>query len=164
MIGELGAQGEARTDWQLRSVGRYANSEGHAYNRALGTAGWWYMAHEVVWEPRGVYRRFWGPLDAMEYARVQDEVFGAPRFDSLNQSIVDFADVTQFRVTVAEAEVIAANNRGGFLSNPQLRIAFVTSDAAMTELLSRITPISAYPIRVFPTTELARSWLAVPAI
>lgn len=117
------------------------------------------MSCEIVWADRGVHRRFSGRLHADEYAAVQDVVYGDARFDALRYSIIDFREVTEFIVTREQAEVLAAVTRGAFVSNPNIRGAFVTTVGWVVDLLNSTFPDAAYPLAVFATLEEAEAWV-----
>ena len=120
------------------------------------------MSHEVVWEPGGVLRHFWGVLRAAEYAHVQADAYANSRFDNLRYILVDFSEVSEFIATVAEAEEIIASTNGAYLSNPKLRVAVVTTHEKLRALLAEVNDLSAYPLRLFQTVAEAREWLSTP--
>ena len=117
------------------------------------------MGFEIRWEPRGVYRRYWGCLSAAEFADSQAVVFGDARFDDLRYAIVDFAEVTEFHSTLEEAEQLAAFNRAAALYHPAMRVAFVTTNERMVGLLRQVGAVSAYPLGVFANASDARLWV-----
>jgi hypothetical protein len=63
-------------------------------------------------------------------------------------------------VTTDQVEYLAAYNRGASISNPRLRIAYVTLDTKIIVLLKLVRAISAYALKDFSTVQAAREWAA----
>ena len=116
------------------------------------------MTCEITWEERGVYKRFSGRVSYSEYRRSQEQVLADPRTDSLRYIINDASALEGFAGTAEDAEEAAAFNYGSSLSNPLIRIAFVTRDLRLIAMIKVASVISSYPIRVFPTLAEARAW------
>ena len=118
------------------------------------------MPYELTWEERGVYKRLWGFISFPEYARSQELVLSDPRADDIRYVINDLLEVEGYTVTTKEAEYLAAFNRGSSLSNPRIRIAYVTKDAKVIFLLKAASVFSSYTVKDFPTLQDARAWVA----
>ncbi len=119
------------------------------------------MPFTLTWKDHGVYKKFTGFVSFQEYARSQEMVLGDPRTDDLRYVINDLLDVEGYSVTLHEAEYAAAFNRGASLSNPRLRIAYVTRDIKAITLLKLVSVLSSFPIKTFATIEEARAWAAL---
>lgn len=118
------------------------------------------MPHTFSWENRGVYKHFTGHVSYQEYAHSQERVISDPRADDIRYVINDFLDVTGYAVTPEEAEYLAAFNRGASLSNPYVRVAYVTTDGRIKFLIKLVSTISAFELKAFPTLAAAREWCA----
>lgn len=116
------------------------------------------MTCEITWEERGVYKRFSGFVSYGEYQRSQEQVLADPRTDSLRYIINDASEIEGFAGSAEDAEYSAAFNLGSSLSNPHIRIAFVTRDLRLIAMIKVASIVSSYPIRIFPTLAEARAW------
>ncbi len=118
------------------------------------------MTCEMTWERRGVYKRFAGFVSYEEYARSQERVLGDPRTDDLRYIINDLREMEGYSVTREQLEYLAAFNRASSYSNPEVRIAYVTTDLKIILLLKAAALVSTYPLKAFSTPEAAREWAA----
>lgn len=116
------------------------------------------MPCEITWEDKGVYKRYTGVVSYPEYRRTQEQVLADPRTDSLRYIINDASALEGFVGTTDDAEESAAFNYGTSLSNPTLRIAFVTSDFRLIAMVKVASVLSSYPLKCFATLEAARAW------
>lgn len=116
------------------------------------------MAYELQWEARGVYKRFNGHVSFPEYARSQELVLGNVRSDDIRYVSNDLLEVEGYAITTEEAEYLAAFNRGTSLSNPHLRVAYVTTDLKIALLVKLVAPLLSFELKVFPTLAAARAW------
>lgn len=123
------------------------------------------MPYSLTWEPRGVYRRYFGDVTIVERLDSFERICSDPRFDELRYCITDYLSVGHYEVTGPATQEIAALHVGPTLTNPALRIAAV---AVRPDVLAAIRDFieagfTTTPYRVFPSIELARHWLAQPA-
>ncbi len=118
------------------------------------------MAYEVVWEPRGVWRRFSGMLTPSDLVASVDEVQGDPRYDSLRYSINDFLAVENAAEIAGILDLVLAKAIGGALSNPNLVMAIVArSETVVSHAKMFLRPDFPYPVKLFPDVDAARVWL-----
>lgn len=120
------------------------------------------MPHTMNWEDHGVYKRFDGFVSYREYAHSQEEVLSNPRCDDIRFVINDLLAVEGYSLTREQAEYLAVFNRGSSLSNPKLRIAYVTTDTSIKLLIKLLSSLSALELGVFPTLDAAREWADAP--
>lgn len=120
------------------------------------------MPHEIIWEERGVHKRFSGFLSFEEFARVQEEILADPRVDTLRYIINDFLAVEGYSVTREQAEYSGAINRGTSFSNARIRVACVTTDMSVRLLIIAAALFSSLEVRTFPTLDMARAWAGAP--
>lgn len=116
------------------------------------------MPFSLSWETKGVYKHFTGHVSYQEYARSQEMVLADHRTDGISYVINDLLDMASYAITGDEAEYLAAFNRGASLSNPRIRIAYVTTDMKIKMLIKLVAVISSYEIKTFSTLAAARQW------
>lgn len=116
------------------------------------------MSYALTWEKSGVYKKFRGQISFQEYAKSQAQVLSDPRADEIRYILNDLLEMTGYTVTREEAEESAAFNRASALSNPHVRVAYVTTDVKLRLLLKLAGVFSAYEIRAFNSLDEARRW------
>ena len=116
------------------------------------------MPCEITWEEHGVYKRFSGMVSYAEYRRSQERVLADARTDSLRYIINDASAMEGFLGTTDDAEESAAFNYATSLSNPAMRIAYVTSDLRLIAMIKVASVMSSYPLKCFATLEAAHAW------
>ena len=120
------------------------------------------MPCEIIWEPRGVWRRFNGRMSAEDLLRSIEVVHGDPRFDDLRYSLNDFLDVTVSEIDPDTLVRSAAQAIGATLSNNRLVMLMVVADPVIRESVRRFTgpPLSSFRAEFFDTRDAAREWIA----
>jgi len=120
------------------------------------------MAYQNIWENEGVYSKFQGTIDAEEVHCAVDEVESDTRFDSIRYVINDFLEATEFTVTPKDISVRVAIDNAAARTNPDIRIALVTVDQIVKDLIGiyiEQMESSPYETRIFATLDEARRWL-----
>lgn len=118
------------------------------------------MAYDIVWESRGVWRRFSGTLCAQDLVASVDEVQRDSRYDELRYSINDFLDVDNMADIAGILDLVLAKAIGGAHSNPRLVMAIVgRSEAFLSHAKIFLRPDFPYPVRLFEDVASARVWL-----
>lgn len=120
------------------------------------------MAYELVWEPDGVLKRFSGTVAADEFLRSVKQVQGDSRFDDMRYIISDFSAALADKIGDDVLTELSAMHYGAYASNPNCRIAFVTTDPAFAERIRRILlspDMRSYHVEVSPSVTEARDWL-----
>ena len=119
------------------------------------------MSYEIIWEPKGAVKRFFGEVTNHDMLQSVIESEGDERFDSLRFVINDFLDCVKFSFDHSVVEDIAIMDRGASQTNPDILIAVVTTAEPVVSATFRYadTPILAYPIQIFSTMAAARTWL-----
>lgn len=119
------------------------------------------MPYEITWEPRGLYRRYFGRVTIDERRRSFEEICADPRFDALRYAITDYLGVDDYEVTSEATREIAALHIGPLRTNPRIAIAAVVADpkivAAIEEFISLKYTRQLY--RIFATVAEARAWI-----
>ena len=121
------------------------------------------MAFELIWEPHGAYKRFWGFVSIPEFIESSAKLHGDRRFDSIRYVINDYLGVEGHEVSEEAIAGIAAVSIGGQAINANFRIALVTTDAAIRELAWQFASrtLASYPTQLFSTVAEARKWVCV---
>lgn len=120
------------------------------------------MGYEVLWEPRGVVKRFHGHVSREDMLEPVIRIAADMRFDTLRYVINDLLDVRSIDFTAADVTEIAALDMAGSLSNPRIVVAVVATLPAILELV----PVYAepgthgFPTACFATVAEARHWVA----
>ena len=121
------------------------------------------MPYDLTWEPRGVYRRYWGDVSIDERRESFDRIFADPRFDELLFTITDYLDVRQYEITDAATEEIAALHVGPTETNPRLLIAAVVTEPRIVKAIEHFIALdmTRTPYRIFSNVAAARAWIAL---
>lgn len=119
------------------------------------------MGYELIWEPRGVHKRFYGQVTDGDISGSVARIQGDRRFDALRYVINDFLDGTGHQVPLAAVEEIAAIDDAAAISNPHIRVALVAATPEFVELVNQYagSTMKLYPTRVFSSLDEARIWL-----
>lgn len=120
------------------------------------------MAFELLWEPRGVYKRFYGYVTDAELMEAVVTIESDARFDGLRFVINDFLGIEGFSVSEDNVLTISAIDNAASRTNPNIKIAVVATDQRVHELANIYadSPLNAYPTEIFPNPDAARTWLA----
>jgi hypothetical protein len=120
------------------------------------------MPYEVIWEPHGVLKRYWGHLSKAEHAASSGELYGDPRFDAVTYVINDFSAVESHSIDQDEIDSYNATRIGCATYKPKIRGALVATSPEMVALCQLIVdPLYASPheVRMFLSLADARNWL-----
>jgi hypothetical protein len=116
------------------------------------------MAFEIVWEPKGVYKKMVGSVSAREFMGSIAALQNDPRYDTLRYSINDFLEVDSFQATESDIHLFAATGIGASISNPKIQIAIVATDPQLIEMVKVYAALSPYKVHFFSTLGNARQW------
>jgi hypothetical protein len=121
------------------------------------------MPFDLSWEPRGVYRRYFGDVTAAERRRSFEQISGDVRFDTLRYSITDYLAVGQYEITDDNTVEIAALHIAPLLTNPAIVVAAVAVDERVVAAIEHFIALglTPQPYRVFATVTAAREWIDV---
>lgn len=120
------------------------------------------MPYTLHWEPRGVYRKYFGDVTVAERMRSLQRICADRRFDDLCYTITCYLDVQAYEASPEDTRDAAALHIGPLLTNPRIIIAAV---AVRPDILGHIDAFKAtgfvrQPYRVFGTLVEARAWIA----
>jgi len=117
------------------------------------------VPHEISWEERGVWWRFYGNVPLEEIQKVDSDFDGDPRFDNQKYVIVDFSGTERIELPEEEVELFAAMDRAAAGSNPYLHIAIVAKTEEIKELASLYAANSPWVTKFFENMDDCRSWI-----
>jgi hypothetical protein len=119
------------------------------------------MPYEIVWENKGVLKRYFGRMTGKELLQGVNDICGSVRFDEIEYVIYDFLNCKSLAVSDVEAVEAAAIEDAAHFSNPRIRIAVVADDPQTIAIASRYASdaTKVYPTRIFRTVDGARAWL-----
>ena len=124
------------------------------------------MPYELVWEPRGVLRRYFGDVTIAERRVSFESICGDARFDDLRHAITNYLEVGAYEVTAQATAEIAALHVGPLRTNPRIAMAAVATRpdivAAIQDFIDH--GFTRTPYRVFATVDEARRWLSGLAV
>ena len=119
------------------------------------------VAYENNWERNGVVKIFSGSVDGRQVLDSVISVEADKRFDSVRYVINDFSNVVDIDINERDIIRIAAMDRGASVTNPNIRIAVVTNDNRMRDLVQRYGKLmkdSPYQALLFESINEAREW------
>jgi len=122
------------------------------------------VGYELSWEPRGLVKRFFGDVTEKQFIDAVIDSESDARFDGLRHVINDFRDVESFVFTPEDVDYVAAIDNAAAVSNPNIRIAVITSSPEIIALATQYaeSSLNVYPTRIFATLADARAWLESP--
>lgn len=120
------------------------------------------MPVEILWEPGGVCRRYFGVVTIAERRHSFAQVCSDERFDELRFAITDYRDVEVYETSLQATEETAALHIAPLLTNPKILLASVATDERVVAAIQHFISLGfiSQPYRVFPTMEEARAWIA----
>ena len=118
------------------------------------------MPYTLIWEPRGVYKKFSGLVTGAELLRSVSEVANSFAFDEALYEVSDYlgADGTDFSQDALNE--VRAMRIGSFQRNRRIKVAIVTLD---TDIQQRIystiaARMTLHQTKVFSTLAQANEW------
>jgi hypothetical protein len=122
------------------------------------------MSYELIWQARGVIKRFFGNVTAGEVQQATYKVEGHKHFDDVRYVLNDFLSCDSFSFVNDEVDEMAAIDGAAARINPNLRVAVVATLADVIAAAEHYasSELNKYPTRIFATLDDARKWLGVP--
>ena len=120
------------------------------------------MGYEIIWEKRGVVKRFLGEVTSQDMLQSVVETEGDARFDDLRFVINDFLDISGVSSSHHVVEEISAIDSIAAITNPRIKVAVVATFPAVIEMAESYinSPLNHYPTKIFQTLTDARQWIA----
>ena len=119
------------------------------------------MPFEIIWEPHGAYKRLYGFVTASEFKQSIEKLHNDLHFDSLKYTINDFLGVHGHEIAKTDIAMFAALWIGASFSNPNIRIATITTDEKIMELMQSYISSQLKPshLGIFSNVADARNWI-----
>ena len=119
------------------------------------------MPFELIWEPKGVLRRYLGDVTIAERDRSFELICGDARFDAMRYTITDYLSVRHYEVESTATEEIAARHVGPLITNPYIVMAAVAVNPAIVAAIEHFISLGfvTQPYRLFATIDEARAWI-----
>jgi hypothetical protein len=120
------------------------------------------MSFEILWEPHGAIKRFWGHVSGPEFLAAHSAISQDERLDNIRYVINDFTDATSHSISEEQIVTYYVDRQSIAAYMPSIRGAFVAKTPAMTGLSEMINARFAtnHRTRVFSSVEDARKWLS----
>lgn len=121
-----------------------------------------YMEYINIWEPGGVYRKYYGLMTGAIIREAVEKVEGDQRFDNISYILNDYLDVTGLDVSQFELNAIAAIDSVASNYNKNIKIAQVATRQDIIDLVTDYDDKlqeNTYKTKVFSNVADARKWL-----
>jgi len=121
------------------------------------------MSYEILWETKGVVKRFFGHVTSNELFQAGVDLQGNVRFDQLKYVINDFLGIQGFSFSSGDVEELSAIDNAASGTNKNLKLAIIASDPGIIALANQYasSPMNIYPFRIFSTLGDGRAWLGL---
>ena len=119
------------------------------------------MSSKLLWEPMGVYWKYYGKVSGKEIIDASTSIYGDPRFDNLKYKLVDFLDIEAIDMDEYEVAQIAYQHKAAEISNQNIKNAIVVrSDSReLADKFCSFFDDSNWKVRVFQDMDEANVWL-----
>jgi len=119
------------------------------------------MSHKLIWEPKGVYWRYFGKVSGLDVLEATMLVYGDSRFEELKYKLVSFIDVESIDMTEGEVSAIASRHKAAEKYNPYIKTAILlrSKTNALANKFSALFSDSRWDVQVFDDLDKANDWL-----
>ena len=119
------------------------------------------MSYKTIWEPQGIYQKYWGCVSSPEMFDSFSEIHCDPRFASIRYVVKDYIGVEVFDVGVKTLLDDRAFNRVAQHANPNIVVALVTTNPQIIRAsrMASAYSLDAYPRKQLSTLAEARKWI-----
>lgn len=121
------------------------------------------MPYKINWEEEGVYVKWSELTTANENIRLNGEIYGYEKFDTIKYLISDILDSEFPEYTEKEIRIIAKLDAQASIWNKNLKIAHITKKQAFIDLIKSYEDQmheSGWKFMTFDNLEDARKWLS----
>ncbi len=120
------------------------------------------MPYAITWHKRGAYKKFSGHITAGEFLESISVVNCHPEYDTFRFTVNDFLDVASHDVTEDDVTLFAAHGLGAKVSNQNIVMAIVTTDAGVRRIIQALyAPLTEYEIAYCQNLAEAAEWLTM---
>lgn len=119
------------------------------------------MSHKLIWEPKGVYWRYYGKITGLEVLEATMLAYGDSRFDELEYKLVNFLDIESIDMSESEVHAIATQHKAAERHNPYIKNAIVLKSKS-NKLATKFAALfsdSRWDVQVFDNLDAASDWL-----
>lgn len=118
------------------------------------------MPNKLVWEPAGVYWKYYGNVSGKEIIDASTSVYGDPRFDNIHYKLVDFLDVESIDIKDNEIALIACQHKAAEKSRANIKNAIVIKPGSseVAEKFAAFFDDSSWEVKVFDNLDDASDW------
>ena len=121
------------------------------------------MSHLNIWEKKGLYRKFENNINGEEVLMSNYSIQGDPRFDDIKYVINDFTQIIDFEVSSADINVIAATDNAASISNPDIKIAMISTHDPLLAWIKRYCEIMKdvpFECKIFSNIDDTYKWVS----
>lgn len=121
------------------------------------------MAYELIWEAKGLHKRFYERITGSEFRESVEQVHGDPRFGSVQYVINDFLDARVLATGDVSFVDLVSFELGSHLINQDISVAIVTANESLIGFLKQYADmaVSLYSPGIFTSVAAARDWIEV---
>ncbi len=115
------------------------------------------MAHSIQWEAETLLITYTDKTTFAEFMEVVQKIHASPDYKRVRHVI---HDLQASHIDVAEANIayLAAHELGARFTNPNVKLALVTSNPVMLQLASEFHQLTQLEVRIFERLDDARQW------
>ena len=120
------------------------------------------MKHTIEWLRKGVLITMIDELTGDDVHQISERLNADSRYDSLRYQIWDFTKVNEINIKAGDVEKIAAFDRASTLTNPNIKLAAVSTDETiqtLTSLYQAIMMDSPWETKIFLSLDEAQNWV-----
>lgn len=120
------------------------------------------MTFTINWGKNGVSLKFRGIITDQDLIDANNYIISNASFESINYQIFDFSDIEDFKVTSYDISIIGILDKSQVEFTKDMKVAFVTQDDYVKDIVSEFDQIlasSKWVSKTFPTLEDAKKWV-----
>ena len=120
------------------------------------------MPHHLIWEEKGLYRKFIDSVSGEEVLNSILAIQGDARFDSIRYVVNDFSQIIDFEVSDLDIKKIVIVDNVAAMTNPNIKIAIVATYEPLLqwiELYCEKMEDSLYECKIFDNIDEAYQWV-----
>lgn len=121
------------------------------------------MAHQIIWEGSNVIINCDGTFTSKDMIDSGNTLYGDKRYDEMSFQIIDLRKIDSFSITPKDVQVFATLDQSSSMWNNNIKLAFITEDRALIDLLKGYRSIlvkTNWKVEFFKNIEEAETWVA----
>lgn len=119
------------------------------------------MPHTIIWENKGLYRKFTGIISGEEILESNFELHAHSDFENIKYVINDFIDITEHAIESSHTRAYATSDDVISDRVGKVKIALVViqdDQIALAENYRELMKDKVFDCEIFQTVDEARSW------